>query len=311
MSEATSASGCRGENRPLPRVTIVAAILILVLALGAVFFPRAGSYDMQGVFLVFDAPGSNDARVELFSTMADVLEELSGHTMALVVVDTREEFLLQAKQGVDFVLCPDGLALELDQADFGLLVAGRRKLPANLRPRGVMVFRREGGFEPEPWQSHPERTVFGDSLSLVAIGGTGPMSEHRFCAFGPDPYDHGPVLHALRLGAFDFALVRQWDANKFFAHGLLDSVVWGVEERTVPVPDIVLLASRRIPLVERLKWADSLALIGRSGQMKTENPGRMLRNLEEIGLVGFNLLLEPDFELVRRNFQGNWLPEAD
>ncbi len=311
MNESTNAPQGRGENRSLSRVTMGAAALVVVLALGAVFSPRVGRYDMQGIFLAFSPPGSSADRIDLFASMTDIFAELSGNTMELVVVDTRENFLQKAEQGVDFVLCPDGLALELAQADFGFLVAGRRKLPSNLRPRGVLVFRSQGGTESEPWRSHPGRTVFGDSLSLVSIGGTGPVSSNGQCAFGPDPYDHGPVLHALRLGAFDFALVRQWDANRFFSQGLLDPVVWSVEDRTIPVPDVVVLASRKIPLVERLKWAESLALMGRSGQEKDSRPERTLRHLDELGLVGFNLLLEPEIELVRRNFQGNWPPEVD
>ena len=311
MSEVVKESQESDQSKPLPRVTLGAAVLVLILALGAVFFPGGNQYDMQGVFLVFDSPGGNENREELFESMSEVFAELSGHSMALVVVDNRDDFLQRVRQGVDFILCPDGVALDLPAADFGSLVAGRRKLPSNLRPRGVTVYRRGGDLDAKPWLNQPNRTVFGDSLSLVAIGKTAEMSEIRSCSFGPDPFDHSPALHALRLGAYDFALVRQWDANNFFARGLLDSAVWGMEERTIPVPDIVVLASSQIPRVERLKWAESLALMGRSGENTSDRPGRMLQQLHGIGLAGFNLLLEPEFELVRRKFQGNWPLEDD
>ena len=306
MSEVPVPSSSNEESKPLPKITLGAAVLVLLLALGAVFFPRVNQYEMQGVFLVLDAPGGRENREGLFGTMAEVLAELSGHAMTLVIVDNRLDFLRGLSEGADFVLCPDGVAIDLPVDDFGSLVAGRRKLPSNLRPRGVMVYRRSGEMDSKPWVNHPDRTVFGDSLSLVAVGGIGVVSSLRSCTFGPDPFDHSPVLHALRLGAFDYALVRQWDANNFFARGLLDSAVWGVEERTVPVPDIVIFASRQIPVVERLKWAQSLALIGRSDEKSPDHSGRMVQQLGDLGLVGFNLLLEPDFEMVRRNFQGNW-----
>lgn len=295
----------------LPKITLAAAVLVLFLALGATFFPKARGYEMREIFLVYDAPGVDTNREALFQSMAQVLGEISAHPMEVVLAASPGEFLSLADGGVDFIFCPDGLALELDAEQYAQMAVGRRKLPRNLRPRGVTVFRKSLGQVERPWETQPSKTVFGDSLSLASVGNVGPISRLRRCSFGPDPYDHDPVLHALRLGAFDFALVRQWDAEDFFNSGLLDPDIWGVKSRTVPVPDIVVMASMKIPLVDRLQWADTLALVGRAGQTSTEAGALVDRHLRALGLVGFNILLEPDFELVRRNFTSNWPEAAD
>lgn len=299
------------KGQSLPGITLAAAALVLLLTVGAAFLPNSRGYEMREIFLVYDAPAVGADRVDFFQSLTSVLSEISDHPMELVIATSRSEFMRVAQSGVDFILCPDGLALDLEAGKYYQMVAGRRKLPSNLRPRGVVVFRKAAGFAERPWQSHPGRTVFGDSLSLVSIGGVGPVSGLQECAFGPDPYDHGPVLHALRLGAFDYALVRQWDADDFFSTGLLDSEVWEMKNRTIPVPDIVVMASSEIPLVDRLKWADDLAMAGRSGQSSSESIDLMVRRVGNMGLVGFNILLEPDFELVRRNFARHWPVAAD
>ncbi len=306
MTDSLSSFLSKGKKKRLPVVTLLAAVFVVVLALAAVFFPGNDRYDMQGVFLVLGTPGASEEQTQLFSAMADFLEETSGHTMSLVVVETNEDFNKVARQGVDFALCPDGVALNLPHGQYSSLVAGRRKLPSNLRPRGVMVFRRGISYDVQPWLNVPRRTVFGDSLSLVAVGGAGPMAQRRQCAYGHDPYDHSSTLHALRLGAYDYALVRQWDVNLMIANGLLEREAWEIKEVTIPVPDIVILASEKIPLVDRMKWAESMALVGRYGGSSAGAAGSMVSQLDKLGLVGFNLLLEPDFELVRRKFQGNW-----
>ena len=303
--------GPNSDRQALPKVTLTAAVLVLFLALGAALLPQSAGYEMREIFLVYDAPGIDGQREEFFQALNLVLAEISGHSMELLVAESPSEFRRLAADGVDFTLCPDGLALQLDQQQYTQMATGRRKLPNNLRPRGVMVYRKSGGEVPRPWESHPRRTVFGDSLSLVSVGGVGPVSQLGECAFGPDPYNHGAVLHALRLGAFDYALVRQWDADDFFSAGLLDSKIWGVRNRTIPVPDIVLMASRKIPLVDRLKWSDTLALIGRSGQTSTELTDLLINQLDKFKLAGFNILLEPDFELVRRNFARHWPAATD
>jgi len=293
-------------GRSLPKVTLVAAVFVLILALGATFFPHSPGYEMREIFLVYNAQGLDLGRDDLFESMAGVLGEISGHSMELIVADNPGQFRRLAEDGADFILCPDKLALELSPAEYSQMAAGRRKLPHNLRPRGVVVFRKSSGFVERPWELHPRRTVFGDSLSLTSVGGVGSFSALRECSFGPDPYDHGPVLHALRLGAFDFALVRQWDAADFFSSGLLDSEIWAMKSRTIPVPDIVVMVSSEIPLVDRLKWADILALAGRSEGTSSESTQLMIAQLDRLGLVGFNILLEPEFDLLRRNFARHW-----
>lgn len=311
MSEPLGNASEKPSRPSTPLITLAAAALVLVLALGAVFFPRGDGYDLKGVLLVLDAPSAAGTRQETFTLLAGFLEELSGESLEVKRTSSRSEFLELAEKGVDFLFCPDGLALELGRQQYLPLVAGKRSMPTNLRPRGVLVYRKSLGQQSRPWQSHPQRTIFGDSLSLVALGGL-PRSEiDPGCRFGPDPYDHRPALHALRLGGGDFALVRQWDADSFFAAGLLDSAQWGVQNRTVPVPDLVVMASRSIPVVERLKWADSLALVGRSDQPASEGAAALAEGLQSLGLIGFNLLLDPDFELVRRNFPTDWPPQPD
>jgi hypothetical protein len=118
------------------------------------------------------------------------------------------------------------------------------------------------------------------------------------------------VLHAARLGAFDYAVVRQWDADRFFTAGLLTALEWGVEPLTVPVPDVVLMVGP--PLTgSRLEVGDRLAGLGRRTDGQSPAAVQLQVALENLGLVGFNLLVEPDFDLVRRNFAGNWLPATD
>jgi len=298
-------------KQSVPLVTMAAAVLVLILAVAAAFFPNSARYEMHEVFLVYDAPGVDEGRDDFFQSLAGVLGEISAHPMKLVVASNRDDFLRLAADGADFVFCPDGLAMSLDPALYYPLATGRRKIPRNLRPCGVTVFRKTVGFEERPWESSPRRTVFGDSLSLVAIGGGGASLDVNFCAFGPDPYDHGPVLQALRLGAFDYALVRQWDADDFFSAGLLDTAIWGSRKRTDPLPDIVVMVSKEVPLVDRAKWADTLALVGRSGQSSLESSEMLSNHFDKLGLAGFNILLEPDFELVRRNFSQKWPVTTD
>ena len=159
----------------------------------------------------------------------------------------------------------------------------------------------------------------GDSVSLTATGmwrrqreetstGSGPSSG---CAWGPDPYDHTPVLHAARLGGFDYALVRQWDADRFFADGLLSPLEWGIELVTVPVPDIVFFASRSVPGKTLLAVGDGLVALGRGPEGQPPAARVVRRAIGGLNLAGFNLLVDPDFEFVRRNFAGNWPPTGD
>ena len=315
MSENGSARG-PGRGRA---VTLAAASLVMILTLGALLWPGQGDRPGQYVFLVFDS-GGDSARVEaVYDPLALYLCELLGRPLDLVVAPTLEAFRGQAYRGAVIVLCPDGLALGLARDRFLSLAVGRRAAPRNLRPRGVLVYRKTAGLVSAPWRTRPEATVVGDSVSLASTGawrrlGTaatdGPGLQSA-CSWGPDPYDHGPALHAARLGGFDYALVRQWDATRFFAAGLLSPLEWGVDPLTVPVPDIVLMTSADLAAKDRLELGDRLSSLGRQSGAETPAATRVRLALRGLGLAGFNLLVEPDFDLVRRNFAADWLPEAD
>jgi len=300
----------RGTGRLL---TLLAALMVLCLALAAVLWPSRRKTSLEGMVLVFDSSGE-EMRVEsLYRPLVEFLEPAVGDKLGLVVVRTRDEFLDRAARGVDFIFCPDGLALQLDVDRYESLVVGRRAAPRNLRPRSVLVYRKSAGYSEQPWLTNPDRTVIGDSLSLAATGAvlTPEKSSLPACCWGPDPYDHGPVLHAARLGSFDYACVRQWDAERFFSSGLLSNARWGMETLTVPVPDIVLFVSRRLPAGLRLSTGEALAGLGRSDESATAREETLARGLSLLHLVGFNILLEPDFDRIRGIFKGHWPAAGD
>jgi hypothetical protein len=294
-------------------------VLVVVLALGALLWPGSERRRGQGVLLVFDPSGNSVRAARVYEPLRIYLNGATGSPLELVVETTRETFAAVASEGADFILCPDGLGCDLDPDDYVPVVTGRRSAPRNLRPRGVLVYRRSAGKVAAPWLERPEATVCGDSISLTATGPwrrsgkavpDGPTRDSG-CSWGPDPYDHAPVLHAARLGAFDYALVRQWDADRFFADGLLSDREWDVEIMTVPVPDIVLFASRSVKANARLAVGDGLANLGRSTGEANPAAGSLRQAIGELNLAGFNLLLEPDFDSVRRNFAVDWPTDTD
>ncbi|MBU8871468.1 MAG: hypothetical protein KOO60_11440 [Gemmatimonadales bacterium] len=293
------------------RVSALAAAMVLLLALGAVLWPGAPETHFHGVCLVFDPAGGKDREVALFHPLTDFLAKASGHSLNLVMTRDVAVFQAQLGFGADFVICPDGLGLTLDSERFIPLVAGRRTAPRNLRPRGVLVYKRSVGFQKAPWLTRTERIIFGDSLSLTATGplradSAGSAVKPTGFTFGPDPYDHSPVLHSLRLGCFDFALVRQWDAERFFAEGLLSEEEWGVEIVTGPVPDLVLFVSQDIPTGRLLGLSRELTRLGRPNDGDSPESGALMRGLSGVHLSGFNLLVGPDLDLVRGSFPGRW-----
>lgn len=314
MNETGQPGEGTGSGR---RITAIAAALVILLALGALFWPGGDRGDGRSTLLVFDSSGDGSRRTVVYGPLEDYLTRIAGRFLDLEVVADAATFRARVGDGAAFIFCPDGLGLELDPDRFIPLAVGRRAAPRNLRPRGVLVYRKSAGLVPEPWTSKAAATVIGDSLSLAATGAwrrrggetTPPLTAG--CAWGPDPYDHAPVLHAARLGAFDYALVRQWDAERFFAGGLMSAVEWGVEIMTVPVPDIVLFASRDLPADVRLAAGEAAAALGRGEGGETPE-ARVLRNaLQTLHLSGFNVLLDPDFDLVRGNFTAGWPPAAD
>ena len=299
----------RRESRLVARI---AALLVLLLAAGAIWWPRPPDRVAGPVFVVLD-PVADERRASLaWPALARVLAAESRTAPQVVVARSRAEFLELLEAGPDFLVCPDGVALAVPAQDYVPLAAGRRAAPRNLRPRGVLVSRRGAEDGEFPWVSNPRFVIFGDSLSLSATGvlraasggGAAPMPDG--CSWGPDPYDHGPALHALRLGAYAHAVVRQWDLERFRAQGLLADADWTVREVTVPVPDLVLLAARRVPAGARVAVAERLAAIGRDLTERTPAEQDLAAALPTVGLAGFNLLVEPDFDLVRGNFAPDW-----
>jgi hypothetical protein len=308
-----------GSPRPEPGrraglyLTGFAALTVLLLAVGALLFPAGRGVPQQGTLLVFDPTGDLGRSENMYRPLAGYLEQASGRGVTLQVARTREEFLAASRQGAGYLLCPDGLALQVDPALFEPLAVGRRAAPRNLRPRGVLVYRKAAGLVTDPWASRPSRTVVGDSLSLCSSGPVlaGAQPGDLECSWGPDPYDHAPVLHAARLGAFDYAVVRQWDADRFLADGLLSGAEWGLEVLCDPVPDLVVMASRSAPRARRMEVGESLSGFARNAELTSPAEQALTRGLPLLRLVGFNLLLEPDFERVRGNFKGHWQAVAD
>ena len=303
------------DRRGLGFLTLGAAALVVLLAAGSLLWPRSSQQDAAHALLVFDSSGDQGRIAAVYEPLCAYLAETSDTDLELSVVRTVSAFEAQLGTRPDFVFAPDGLALTAPVAQYLPLVVGRRSAPRNLRPRGVLVSRIAAGEEVAPWLTHAGRTVLGDSLSLVATGvlrnETG-ADQRRQCAAGPDPYDHGPVLHALRLGGFDFAVVRQWDAERFFNEGLLDDSVFAVRNLVGPAPDAVLLVSRHVPRHQRLRCGEGLSGLGRHSSDEEAPVARDLRaGLAGLHLAGFNVLVEPDFELVRRNFAGDWPSGAD
>lgn len=326
MSDATPPQHSEDSRRPVGPaeasdrrgrgfLTLAAAGLVVLLAAGSLLWPRSSGQDAAHALLVFDSSGDLGRVAAVYEPLCAYLTEFSGAALELSVVRTVSAFEAQLGTRPDFVFAPDGLALTAPVVQYLPLVVGRRSAPRNLRPRGVLVYRVAAGEVAAPWLSHAERTVLGDSLSLVATGAlrseTG-AQRRRQCAAGPDPYDHGPVLHALRLGGFDFAVVRQWDAERFFNEGLLDESVFAVRNLVGPAPDAVLLVSRQVSRHQRLRCGEGLSGLGRHSSDAEAPLARDLRaGLAGLHLAGFNVLMEPDFELVRRNFGGDWLSGAD
>ena len=79
-----------------------------------------------------------------------------------------------------------------------------------------------------------------------------------------------------------------------------------MELLTPPVPDITLFVARDIPAGVRLVLGEDLSGLGRSQERTSPAALEAQTALSRLRLVGFNVLIEPDFDLVRRNFPGDW-----
>ena len=113
--------GGRGRTR-----AILAGVLVLGLACGALLWPGGNSSRGREVFLVFDSSGNPTREAMVYKPLANFLNESTVHPLDLQVVHTLGAFREKLAAGVDFVLCPDGLALTLDAGDFVPVVVGRR-----------------------------------------------------------------------------------------------------------------------------------------------------------------------------------------
>ena len=313
----------RGGGAP-NRLLVIATSVVVALALGAVFWPQSGPPARASRLLVLDTGVQAERQEQLYQPLTAWLSEVTGRRLTLLLAADRQTFAAGVASGADYVLCPDALALTLSPEHWRPLAAARRSAPMNLRPRGVLLRRKTAPGTVTPWRDHPARTAFGDSLSLTGAGavatlpatrdtdGAGLMpAALRACSWGPDPYDHAPVLHAARLGGFDYIIVRQWDAERFFRNGMLSPAEWDQSDLTAPVPDIVMMAAAELSTTERMAVREALSALGRSEEQDSSPVEQVRQGLATLHLAGFNILLEPDLDLARRQFKGGWLTGDD
>lgn len=293
-------------RRGWPVPTVLAGIAVVVLAGLAAFWPRDDGLRSAGTFLVLDpAPGTRARHV--YAPLAAYCGDAIGRRLDVTVVARAATFRALAAQAT-VMLCPDGVALSTPGA-VGIAV-GCRRAPQNLRPTSVLVSKKSAVLPPDPWGDPRLRTVFGDSLSLVCLAPLCVDGRLRSvppgAAFGRDPYDHGAVLEALRLGAFDQAVVRQWAAEIFVA-AAGDQADWQVTPLSEPLPDVVLLAGSPLSGQQRLTLSEAVVTLGRHGDAAPADELIAHAALAGLGLDGFNVLLEPDFAALRSRYGGCWL----
>lgn len=289
------------------------AVALLLLAAAAVLWPHPAAVRGDGTLLVL-LPEADARRTAALAALATYLGVHGRLDLQACAVADREAFAAELT-GALVILCPDGVAVPLPSAAWQPLAVGRRRVPWNLRPTSVLVTRRPDGAGQTPWLDDAPRTVFGDSLSLVCLAPLcaegGPVRFPVGVSFGTDPYDHRGVLEAARHGAYDHAVVRQWDAECAFAAGRLDPRVWHQRRLSEPLPDVVLLASRRLSQGVRLDLQEALTVLGRRNEERADDERRLEAQLGLLGLEGFNLLLGPDFDRVRHRYGACWPPTAE
>lgn len=290
------------------RIPLVVGVLLLVLAGAARWWPTESIPRPGGTFLVV-LPEPDVRREEALEQLVTYLAGAAGVELRLDVARDLAELDDRASAAL-LVMGPDAALLSLDEAAWYPLVSGRRRAPWNLRPVPVVINRRAVGEDLQPWRTAPRRTVIGDSLSLVcrALLDAEDLAAARSSgvAWGHDPYDHRSVLLALEQGAFDHAVVRQWDAAALVAAGHLPADRWLIHEMKDPVPDIVIMASQRLPAGRKIALQQGLSLLGR--ELGADVPGSraVIAGLGLLGLDGFNLLAAPDLDQVRRRYAGCW-----
>jgi hypothetical protein len=286
----------------------VVGALLLVLAGAARWWPDEPFARPGGTLLVL-LPEPDLRREEALHGLAGHLGTAAGVDLHLAIARDLAGLREQAADAL-LVMGPDAAVLSLDPAAWYPLVSGRRRAPWNLRPVPVVVSRRSAAEAAQPWRTAPRRTVVGDSLSLVCRALLGPdglaAAREAGVSWGRDPYDHRPVLWALEMGAFDHAVVRQWDAEAMVAAGHLDPEHWRVRAASDPVPDVLVVASRRLPTARRVPLQQALSLLGRSHDVADPDSRAVTAGLGLLGLDGFNLLATPDLDQVRRRHAGCW-----
>jgi hypothetical protein len=300
-------------SRSGPWLTRLGALALVLLAAAALFWPRQSAVRGDGSLLVL-LPEADARRHDALAALAAHLGASGRLDLHVQTVPDRAG--LDAALGDALVIvCPDGAALSLPSAAWQPLAVGRRRVPWNLRPTSVLVSRLPDLAGAAPWRTDPRRTVLGDSLSLVCLaplcpdGEAGPLPAG--VGWGRDPYDHRGVLEAARHGAYDHAVVRQWDADLAFAAGRLDPAVWQVRRLSEPMPDVVVLVSRRLAQGVRLDLQEALSVLGRRREEGSATERRLETQLGLIGLEGFNLLLGPDFDRIRQRYGRCWPRTGD
>ncbi len=297
-------SAAGGLRFPSPAQLVTVALLALTA--GALFWPAQPRWRGDGAMLVL-LPAQDARRVE-------ALKGLAHHLGAAARLDLRVQVAadpaeLRREMGDARVLiCPDAVAMSLPASAWQPAAAGRRQVPWNLRPASVLVRRTDAPPADAPWRSAPLRTVVGDSLSLVCrapLWEYGHFEPAATLSWGTDPFDHAGVLEAARLGRFDYAVVRQWDAEAALASGRLDAREWQVRPLSDPVPDVVVMVSRQLPAAARVDLQEALVMLGRRDDGGGE-AAAVSAGLGLLGLAGFNAVLGPDWDGLRRRYGPCW-----
>jgi hypothetical protein len=297
-----------GSARRLPPTSAVFALLIVLLAAASQWWPRPEADLGDGTLLAY-LPVADVRREDAIAALGQYVGDTIDRTLVPRIARDREEF----RAGLDdalVVIAPDGAALALPTAAWQPVVAARRHVPWNLRPSGMLLSRRDVAATEAPWRTAPRRTAIADSLSLVCLAplcadGSGHQLP-RDVAWGDDPLDHAAVLVAAAHGAYDHVVAREWDVEAAVAAGRLDPARWTTRKVSGPMPDVVVLASRRLPAASRLALQQALSTLGRSADGEDARCARLEVHLGQLGLDGFNLLLGPDFDRLRRQFGPCW-----
>lgn len=293
------------------RMPLLVAVVLLALAAGALWWPTEPDVRGGGALLVY-LPEADARREAALEELAAVVGRQTALDLSLVVARDQDRF----RDGLDeavLVLCPDGPAISLPTDAWQPLATGRRRVPWNLRPRPVLVSRIDADTTACPWRTAPARTVFGDSLSLVCLApviAEGRTIRPEGVAWGGDPYDHRGVLAALAHGAYDHAVVRQFDAEAAVAAGLLPTHHWRVRRLGAPVPDIMVMVSRRLSSATRRDLQMALGVLGRELGGPGEDTAALVAALGCLGLDGFNFtpMLGTDVDRARRRYGAGWPP---